>query len=54
VGIAASSEGIQNDKQEPEYQTLLRNMLVFEYRNDDEGPWFDINPVLAEAKELKP
>jgi len=40
-------------KQEPEYQTLLRNMLVFEYRNDDEGPWFDINPVLAEAKELK-
>jgi hypothetical protein len=41
-------------KQEPEYQTLLRNMLVFEYRNDDEGPWFDINPVLAEAKELKP
>jgi hypothetical protein len=40
-------------KQEPEYQTLLRNMLVFEYRNDDEGPWFDINPVLAEAKELQ-
>ena len=39
-------------KQEPEYQTLLRNMLVFEYRND-EGPWFDINPVLAEAKELQ-
>lgn len=40
-------------KQEPEYQTLLRNMLVFEYRNDDEGPWFDINPVLAGAKELQ-
>ncbi len=39
-------------QQEPEYQTLLRNMLVFEYRNDDEAPWFDINPVLAEAKEL--
>ncbi len=40
-------------KQEPEYQALLRNMLVFEYRNDDEAPWFDINPVLAEAKELQ-
>jgi hypothetical protein len=40
-------------QQEPEYQTLLRNMLVFEYRND-EAPWFDINPVLVEAKELQP
>ncbi len=44
---------LERVKQEPEYQTLLRNMLVFEYRNDDEGPWFDINPVLAEAKELQ-
>ncbi|HEY9669067.1 MAG TPA: P-loop NTPase fold protein [Coleofasciculaceae cyanobacterium] len=41
-------------KQGPEYQTLLRNMLVFEYRNDEEAPWFDVNPVLAEAKELQP
>jgi hypothetical protein len=41
-------------QQAPEYQTLLRNMLVFEYRNDDEAPWFDINPVLADAKELQP
>jgi hypothetical protein len=40
-------------KQEPEYQTLLRNMLVFEYRNDDEAPWFDVNPVLTEASELR-
>jgi hypothetical protein len=40
-------------QQEPEYQILLRNMLVFEYRNDDEAPWFDVNPVLAEAKELQ-
>jgi hypothetical protein len=40
-------------RQEPEYQTLLRNMLVFEYRNDDEAPWFDVNPVLAEASELR-
>lgn len=39
-------------KPEPEYQTLLRNMLVFEYRNDD-APWFDVNPILAEAKELQ-
>jgi len=40
-------------EQDLEYQTLLRNMLVFEYRNDQEGSWFDINPVLAEAKELQ-
>jgi hypothetical protein len=45
---------VKTVKQEPEYQILLRNMLVFEYRNDDEAPWFDINPVLAEAKELQP
>ncbi|MFW9265479.1 P-loop NTPase fold protein, partial [Nostoc sp. CALU 546] len=37
----------------PEYQQLLRSMFVYEYRNDDTGPWFDINPVLAEAEELK-
>ena len=34
------------------YRTFLRNMLVFEYR-DLEGSWFNINPVLAEAKEFK-
>lgn len=33
-------------------RTLLRSMLVFEYRDQD-GSWFDINPVLAEAKEFK-
>ena len=27
-------------------------MLVFEYR-DGEGSWFQVNPILAEAKELK-
>jgi hypothetical protein len=37
---------------EEEYQTLLRSLFVFEYRNAEEG-WFDINPVLAEAKELQ-
>lgn len=34
------------------YQTLLRSLFVFEYR-DREAYWFDINPVLAEAKELQ-
>ena len=40
-------------EQAPEYQAMLRNMLVFEYRNDDDGPWFDINPILEDAKELQ-
>ncbi len=35
------------------YQTLVRDMFVFEYR-DSEGSWFDINPILAEAKEFQP
>jgi hypothetical protein len=34
-----------------DYQVLIRSMFVYEYR-DDEGSWFDINPVLAEAQEL--
>lgn len=38
----------------PEYQNLLRSLLVYEYRNDEVGHWFDINPVLAEADELQP
>ena len=33
-------------------QTLVRNMFVFEYR-DSEGSWFDINPILREAKEFQ-
>ncbi|WP_445633646.1 AAA family ATPase [Nostoc sp. DSM 114161] len=33
------------------YELLLRSMFVFEYRNE-EGSWFDINPILAEAKEF--
>ncbi len=33
------------------YQILIRSMFVYEYR-DAEGFWFDINPILAEAKEL--
>ncbi|MBD2612977.1 MAG: P-loop NTPase fold protein [Nostoc sp. ZfuVER08] len=33
-------------------ELLLRSMFVFEYRNED-GSWFDINPILAEAKEFR-
>lgn len=32
------------------YHTLIRSMFVYEYR-DAEGSWFDINPILASAKE---
>ena len=34
------------------YELLLRSMFVFEYRNED-GSWFDINPILAQAKEFR-
>ncbi|MGJ5628127.1 P-loop NTPase fold protein [Nostoc sp. CALU 1950] len=34
------------------YELLLRSMFVFEYRNED-GSWFDINPILAEVKEFR-
>jgi hypothetical protein len=35
-----------------EYQMLIRSRLVFEYRDRHGESWFDINPILAEAKEL--
>jgi hypothetical protein len=38
---------------EEKYQSLVDNMFVFEYRDED-GSWFDINPILAEAKEFQP
>jgi hypothetical protein len=38
--------------EEPEYQTLFRSLFVFEYR-DEQGRWFNINPVLAEAREFQ-
>jgi hypothetical protein len=41
-----------NVKGEEEYQTLLRSMFLFEYR-DDEGRWFDINPAIAESKKFR-
>jgi AAA ATPase domain len=34
------------------YELLLRSMFVFEYRDED-GSWFDINPILMEAKEFR-
>lgn len=42
----------QNVSGDEEYQTLLRSMFVYEYR-DREGSWFGINPALAEAKKYK-
>ena len=37
---------------DPAYQTLIRRRLVFEYRDDD-GSWFDVNPILIGASELE-
>jgi AAA ATPase domain len=37
--------------EEPEYQSLLRSLFVFEYR-DNQKRWFDVNPALAETSEL--
>ncbi len=34
------------------YETLLRSMFVFEYRDRDNS-WFDINPILTEAQEYQ-
>ncbi|NER82004.1 MAG: ATP-binding protein [Leptolyngbya sp. SIO1D8] len=31
---------------EANYEVLLKSMFVFEYRNDDYGHWFDVNPIL--------
>ncbi|NET33674.1 MAG: AAA family ATPase [Cyanothece sp. SIO1E1] len=41
----------KNVRGEIGYQTLLRSMFVFEYRNNEEC-WFDINPILAETEGL--
>lgn len=37
---------------ETKYQTLLRSLWVFEYRYGEDY-WFEINPILADAKEFK-
>lgn len=39
-------------RSEIEYQTLLRSMFIFEYR-DSVGRWFGINPALAETEKYK-
>lgn len=39
-------------KDQKEYHRFIRHMLVFEYHLNDER-WFDINPILAERKEIK-
>lgn len=41
-----------NVKGEEEYQTLLRSLFLFEYR-DVEGRWFDVNPAISESKKFK-
>jgi hypothetical protein len=42
----------QNVRGDKEYQTLLRSLLVYEYR-DEQGCWFGINPVLVETTKFK-
>jgi len=37
---------------ETKYQILLRSLWVFEYRYGEDY-WFDVNPILADAKELR-
>jgi hypothetical protein len=39
-------------KGEEEYQTLLRSLFLFEYR-DQEGRWFGVNPAIAESKKFQ-
>lgn len=36
---------------EVEYQNLIHSMFVFEYRESTES-WFDVNPILLEAKKF--
>jgi AAA ATPase domain len=36
-----------------DYQKLIHSRLVFEYRNKYGESWFDVNPILIEAEELK-
>jgi hypothetical protein len=35
----------------PEYHALLRNMLIFEYRDGE--TWYDVNPAIAESKKFR-
>ena len=49
LGLVAQQKTVRGEE---EYQTLLRSLFVFEYCDADES-WFDINPILAGAKELQ-
>jgi hypothetical protein len=42
----------QKVKGDKEYQLLLRNLWVFEYR-DIQGNWFGLNPLLKESEKFK-
>ena len=42
----------QTVRGDTQYQTLLRSMIVFEYR-DHQGSWFGINPALEEAQKFQ-
>jgi len=42
----------QTVKGDTQYQTLLRSMWVFEYRDRD-GTWFGINPALEETQQFQ-
>ncbi len=42
----------QSVKGESDYQTLLRSMFIFEYR-DITGRWFGISPALAETEKIR-
>ena len=39
---------------EAEHDVLLRGMFVFEYQDNRDGMWFDINPLLKGAKGIGP
>ncbi|MGK7874044.1 MAG: ATP-binding protein [Xenococcaceae cyanobacterium] len=46
---------IKQEKQlagDDDYEKLIHNRFVYEYR-DSKGSWYDINPVLEEAAQLK-
>jgi hypothetical protein len=53
VGVAASGAATEKGQWRPGIPNAYRSRLVFEYRDSGES-WFDINPILAEAKELQP
>ncbi len=42
----------QTVRDEVEYQTLVQSMFIFEY-SDEQGTWFDVNPVLAETHKFQ-